>query len=114
MHFAMLNDTPYFLPADHPFRPRHLLNGVRQKQVSGAARSSELFLNFATLHHAPIVQPRRQKGKGKPGQWPVARSRLQAKTLQGGVLLPSCYWPKAKNARGLGTGPQEAKKPDEF
>jgi len=29
--FAMLNNVSYFLPADHTFRPCHLLNGVRQE-----------------------------------------------------------------------------------
>jgi hypothetical protein len=55
--FTMLNDVPYFLAADHPFRPSHLLNSVRQEQESAAAQSPQLLLNFAALHHTLIVQP---------------------------------------------------------
>jgi len=29
--FAMLNNVPYFVAIDHPFRPGHLLDGMRQE-----------------------------------------------------------------------------------
>lgn len=57
--FAILNDVPDFLSADHPFRPRHLLDGVRKKQEPAAAQRLKLLLYFTALHHDFIVPPAR-------------------------------------------------------
>jgi len=63
MHFAMFDNVPYILAADHPFRPRHLLNGMRQEQESPAAQCPKLLLDFAALHHTAILSSTERSSK---------------------------------------------------